>query len=195
MKIMKKSEVDWCKKIEIWWLLRDIKEKNGYKYTTISWGDNGSRGSISVQVSVCNEEKYARFIYTQTDNNTGTKENFDYKVPIIETPCHFGNTRYWFKCPLYKNGQYCGRRIGVLYKDGDWFGCRHCYNLSYSSQNENKKYKYYPLFRLMDLEMKMEKLYKKAKRKTYGGKLTKKWKKIAQLDAEITHYYKQIKDT
>jgi hypothetical protein len=107
MKIMKKSEVDWCKKIEIWWLLRDIKEKNGYKYTTISWGDNGSRGSISVQVSVCNEEKYARFIYTQTDNSTGTKENFDYKVPIIETPCHFGNTRYWFKCPLYKNGQYC----------------------------------------------------------------------------------------
>lgn len=192
---MKKSEVDWCKKIEIWWLLRDIKEKNGYKYTTISWGDNGSRGSISVQVSVCNEEKYARFIYTQTDNSTGTKENFDYKVPIIETPCHFGNTRYWFKCPLYKNGQYCGRRIGVLYKDGDWFGCRHCYNLSYSSQNENKKYKYYPLFRLMDLEMKMEKLYKKTKRKTYGGKLTKKWKKITQLDAEITHYYKQIKDT
>ena len=99
---MSKSEADWCKKIEIWWLLRDIKEKGGYKYTTVSWGEDGSRGSISVQVSVCDEKKYARFIYTQTDNSTGEKKDYDYKVPIVETPCHFGGTRYWFKCNLYK---------------------------------------------------------------------------------------------
>jgi hypothetical protein len=131
---MSKSEADWCKKIEIWWLLRDIKEKGGYKYTTVSWGEDGSRGSISVQVSVCDEEKYARFTYTQTDNSTGEKKDYDYKVPIVETTCHFGGTRYWFKCNLYKNNQYCGRRVGVLYKDGNWFGCRHCYELTYASR-------------------------------------------------------------
>ena len=148
---MSKSEADWCKKIEIWWLLRDIKEKGGYKYTTVSWGENGSRGSISIQVSICNKEKYARFIYTQTDNSTGEKKDFDYKVPIVETPCHLGGTRYWFKCSLYKSGQYCGRRVGVLYKDGDWFGCRHCYDLTYSSRKVNKKYRYFPMFRVIEL--------------------------------------------
>lgn len=45
---MSKSEADWCKKIEIWWLLRDIK--GGYKYTTVSWGENGSRKRIRAGV-------------------------------------------------------------------------------------------------------------------------------------------------
>ncbi len=192
---MSKSEADWCKKIEIWWLLRDIKEKGGYKYTTVSWGENGSRGNISVQVSVWDEEKYARFIYTQTDNSTGEKKDFDYKVPIVETPCHLGGTRYWFKCSLYKSGQYCGRRVGVLYKDGDWFGCRHCYDLTYSSRKANKKYRYYPMFRVIELDAKIEKAYEKAKRYTYRGKLTKKRQKIEKLNAEAMYYYKRFAQT
>jgi hypothetical protein len=192
---MSKSEADWCKKIEIWWLLRDIKEKGGYKYTTVSWGENGSRGNISVQVSVWDEEKYARFIYTQTDNSTGEKKDFDYKVPIVETPCHLGGTRYWFKCSLYKSGQYCGRRVGVLYKDGDWFGCRHCYNLTYSSRKANKKYRYYPMFRVIELDAKIEKAYEKAKRYTYRGKLTKKRQKIEKLNAEAMYYYGRFAQT
>ena len=190
---MSKFEADYCKKIEIWWLLRDIKEKGGYKYSTISWGDNGSQGSISAQVSICNEEKYVQFIYTQTDRSTGEKQDFNYKVPIIETPCHFGKTRHWFQCSLYKDGQYCGRRVGVLYKNGDWFGCRHCYDLTYSSRKENRKYRYYPLFRILELEAKLDKEYKKSKRYTYRGKPTKKRKKIARLDAEICHYYQRFK--
>jgi hypothetical protein len=192
---MSKSEADWCKKIEIWWLLRDIKEKGGYKYTTVSWGENGSRGSISIQVSICNEEKYARFIYTQTDNSTGEKKDFDYKVPIVETSCHLGGTRYWFKCSLYKSGQYCGRRVGVLYKDGDWFGCRHCYDLTYSSRKVNKKYRYFPMFRVIELDSQIDKAYAKAKRYIYRGKPTKKRRKIEKLNAEAMHYYQKFAQT
>ena len=192
---MSKSEADWCKKIEIWWLLRDIKEKGGYKYTTVSWGENGSRGSISIQVSVWDEEKYARFIYTQTDNSTGEKKDFDYKVPIVETPCHLGGTRYWFKCSLYKSGQYCGRRVGVLYKDGDWFGCRHCYDLTYSSRKVNKKYRYFPMFRVIELDSQIDKAYAKTKRYTYRGKPTKKRRRIEKLNAEAMHYYQKFAQT
>lgn len=188
---MSKFEADYCKKIEIWWLLRDIKEKGGYKYTNISWGDNGSQGSISVQVSICNEEKYIRFIYTQTDRSTGKKQDFDYKVPLIETPCNFGKTRYWFKCPLYKNGQYCGRRVGVLYKNGDWFGCRHCYNLTYSSQKEHRKYKYYPLFRIMEVQNKIEKKKLKIKRNTYRGRPTKKVLEVISMSKKINNFYQK----
>jgi hypothetical protein len=189
---MSKSEADWCNKIEIWWLLRDIKEKGGYKYTTVSWGENGSRGRVSIQVSIYNEGKYARFIYTQTDNNTGEKKDFDYSVQIIETTCHFGGTRHWFKCSLYKNNKPCGRRVGVLYKAGDWFGCRHCYELTYSSRKVNKRYKLYPMFRVLDLDMKIEKLEQKAKRYTYKGKPTKKRQTLEKLYAQTLHNYRDF---
>ena len=59
---MSKTEADWCKKIEIWWLLRDMSiHGTTYKSTTISWGEDGSRGRISARVSLY-EEKYVQFI-------------------------------------------------------------------------------------------------------------------------------------
>lgn len=189
---MSKQEAEWCKRIEIWWLLRDIKQRGGYKYTTISWGENGSRGSVSVEVVMRESEKYARFIYTQTDNYTNEKKNFDYKVPIIQTPCNYGGYRYWFRCTLSKNGQYCGRRIGVLYKDGDWFGCRHCYDITYSSRNVNPNYRHYPYFKILDLDSKIEKICQKTKRYTYRGKPTKKMRKIEKLTQQAEHYYKSV---
>lgn len=188
---MSKTEVDWCKKIEIWWLLRDMSvHGKTYKNITISWGDNGSRGRISAEVSIWGEEKYARFTYTQTESN-GEKKDFDYKVPIIETPCHFGGTRFWFQCSLYKAGKYCGKRVGVLYKDGDWFGCRHCYELTYSSRNTNKNYRYYPLFKVLDLEGKIEKLAKTAVKYTHNGKPTKKRRKLAKLYEQSLRAFSQ----
>lgn len=188
---MSKSEADWCKKIEIWWLLRDMKNRS-YKNTTISWGE---KGSIGCEVNLWDNEPFVRFHYTQTDNSTGEKNDFDYKVPLVKTQCHFGSTRYWFKCSLYKSGQYCGRRVGVLYKDGDWFGCRHCYDLTYSSKNSNPRYKHYPIFRILDLDTRIEKAYEKAKRYTYRGKPTKKRRKIERLNAEAFYYYKRFQDT
>ena len=188
---MSKTEVDWCKKIEIWWLLRDMSiHGTTYKNTTISWGDNGSRGRISAEVSIWGEDKYVRFTYTQTESN-GEKKEFDYKVPIVETPCHFGGTRFWFKCFLYKNGKCCGKRVGVLYKDGDWFGCRSCYELTYSSRNTNKNYRYYPLFRVIELEDKIEKLHKKTVKYTHNGIPTKKRKKLEKLYEQMYRAYSQ----
>jgi hypothetical protein len=188
---MSKTEADGCKKIEVWWLLRDMSiHGRTYKSTTISWGENGLRGSISVRVSIY-EEKYVQFIYTQTDNTTGEKKDFDYKVQLVETPCHLGGTRFWFECPLFKKGQYCGRRVGVLYKDGDYFGCRHCYELTYSSRNKNRNHYLNSLFRVLEIEMEEEKLYKKAKRFTYKGKPTKIRQKIEKLDGEMFRSYRQ----
>lgn len=192
---MSKTEADWCKKIEIWWLLRDIKERGGYKSTTISWGENGSRGSVGAVVNIWGDEKYVRFTYTQTDNYTGEKKDFDYKVPLVETACNFGGTRYWFKCTLSKNGQYCGRRVGVLYKDGDWFGCRHCYELTYSSRNTNRNYKHYPMFRVLELHQEIEKLEQSAKRYTYKGKPTKKRQRLEKLYKEVSFYYRAFQNT
>ena len=190
---MSKTEADNLKKIEMWWLLRDMKNSS-YKNTTISWGTNGDRGSVGCEVSLWGDEPYARFHYTQTDNSTGEKKDFDYKVQLEKTPCHFGGFRYWFKCHLYKSGVYCGRRVGVLYKDGDWFGCRHCYELTYSSRNENRGYSHYPLFRILDLETKAEKLEMKTRNYTYRGRPTKKRQKLEKIYREMSFHYPKIKD-
>jgi|GEM_PF-3430472 len=39
-----------------------------------------------------------------------------------------GGKRTWFLCP------HCNRRVALLYGAGKYFLCRHCYNLTYASQ-------------------------------------------------------------
>jgi hypothetical protein len=58
------------------------------------------------------------------------------RVPITWTACHFGGRRPWFVCPGLSDGQYCGRRVALLYCVGELFACRHCYGLTYASQRE-----------------------------------------------------------
>jgi hypothetical protein len=192
---MTKTEADYCKKLEVWWLLRDVRERGGYKNSTIKWGEDGSHGSIGAEVYISPGSKWIRFRYNQTDRFTGEKTDFDYKVHLTTTPCNFGGERYWFICPLSKNGKPCGKRIGVLYKDGDYFGCRNCYELTYSSRNANRGYKHFPLFRTLDLSQQMDKLWSKIKTWSYDGKLTKKAKRYKQLEAELHHYYGVFQDT
>jgi len=63
-------------------------------------------------------------------------------VEIVTTNCHFGGHRFWFLCPLTKNGVPCKRRVRVLYwhSDAPFFGCRSCHDLTYeSSQTHDKR--------------------------------------------------------
>ena len=53
------------------------------------------------------------------------------------TACNFGGERPWFIC--LRAG--CGRRVAILYEPGRYFLCRHCYDLSYESQREDKTHR------------------------------------------------------
>lgn len=185
---MAKNEADNLKKVEIWWL-KKYGYLDGWKSGGIEWKNNFSdtKSSIGFIVSTGNDENdnYIRFQYTQTENN-GEKKEFDYKIPLITTSCHYGGKRYWFKCTWYKNGVYCGRRVGVLYKNGDYFACRHCYDLTYSSKKHNRKYKNYPLFHSLDLITKSELIQQKMKRYFYAGKSTKNLKKIEKITDQLS---------
>lgn len=176
-----KEEADGLKKVEIWWL-KKYGYLSGWKYGGIEWKNSWSdtKSSISITGSTMDGDNYIRFYYTQTDCN-GEKKEFDYKVYLITTPCHYGGKRYWFECPCYKNGVYCGRRVGVLYKNGDYFACRHCYNLTYSSQKANRKCKNYHLFYLLETSQKIDKLQDKIKRNYYAGKPTRKLKRLMNI--------------
>ena len=64
----------------------------------------------------------------------GEWENVEESVLLEWTPCNFGGEHPWFVCP----GVGCGRRVAILYGPGKYFLCRHCYDLRYESQREDK---------------------------------------------------------
>jgi hypothetical protein len=55
-------------------------------------------------------------------------ETHNQVIQFVKTPCHFGGERYWFQCPQ------CSRHVVVIYEKQNKFLCRHCHNLSYTSQ-------------------------------------------------------------
>jgi hypothetical protein len=81
-----------------------------------------------------------RLHYTRTERN-GDKENLNYPITLQTTQPNYGGRRYWFTCPLTVNGWPCRRRVGKIYlpPGGRYFGCRHCYNLTYKSCQESDK--------------------------------------------------------
>ena len=109
-----------------------------------SWSRNGEVCSrIGYELNTLDEySAWMRVHYT----NTRTKEPYDYKIRLSFTQPNYGGKRWWLHCPVER----CGRRVGVLYM-GNVFGCRHCYNIAYSTQNES------PPFRLLSRAQKIHK--------------------------------------
>jgi len=80
----------------------------------------------------------------------GLGQKINPTIYLTYTVCFYGGIRWWFKCPVVKNGVQCNKRVGVLYLTprGKYFACRHCYNLTYRSCKENHKYD--SLFKFID---------------------------------------------
>jgi hypothetical protein len=68
----------------------------------------------------------------------GGKEDISYRVQTEITAPNYGGRRWWFTCPLSRNGRTCLRRVGKLYlpPGAKYFGCRTCYRLTYRSAQE-----------------------------------------------------------
>lgn len=122
-------------RIETWWLRRH-NYIGGIRTGTLSWSSGFERQtSVGVVVDTVSDSPYIRFDYVQT-NSEGEQTKYDYRILLSRVPCRFGGKRYYFICPLTKNGVECGRRVGVVYLCGKWFGCRKCHDLAYESQQE-----------------------------------------------------------
>ncbi len=59
-------------------------------------------------------------------------EDRRFSIQMAYSPCHFGGLRPWFVCPL------CGRRVSSLLYVQHRFGCRHCFNTCYASENKSR---------------------------------------------------------
>ena len=160
----------------------------------MSWSCRGEKtGSITITVSTTEEDKYAELDYVITRRDTGKKDSFNYRIPIISTPCHFGGRRYWFECPMSRDGIYCGRRVAKLYQGGDYFACRHCYDLSYASRNETPTYRRYP-YRDLNLLKKVDDIEEEMTKRTYKGLPTRKMKRILRIQSKIYNFDANIDD-
>jgi len=187
----KKNTVEDCRCISMSFL-----RKNGYLsgfqsgrivWTNRSGEETASMGAI---VSTSDGEGYMRLSYTMTDRDTGKKTDFDYKVKLATTPCYLGGVRWWFICPLSKNGVHCGRRAGKLYcpPGSKYYGCRHCYDLSYESRNESRHGRLAHMGRYLMLDRQIEKLREQMSRWTYRGQPTRKAQRLCVLTARLDAY-------
>ena len=85
------------------------------------------------------------------------------------------------------NGVACGRRVGKLYcpPGSKYYGCRHCYNLSYECRNEPHFARPGGIGHPLKLEREYENLLGRTKRRTYRGVPTRKARRLQILQGRM----------
>jgi len=130
--VARKDTVDCSKALSIR-MLRMNGFLDGDKVASVQW--ENSAGEI-----VCSAE--VRTILGDTPLLLLRCEYIEQKIRLTKTACTYGGFRWWFECPVVKNGMYCGNRSSKLYLPPGqlYFGCRACYDLTYQSCQESHKY-------------------------------------------------------
>jgi hypothetical protein len=129
----KKTTTGECHSVDVRYLHREGLLTPGFSFS-LRWSRAGRQtGSIG---GVAYRDQLT-LLYRHRRGPGGEWEDVKETVPLHWTPCNFGGERPWFICP----GSGCGRRVAVLYGPGRYFLCRHCYDLTYQSQWDNKMYR------------------------------------------------------
>ena len=136
----KKRTVEDCRELDVFSMARAGVLRAGVRDCgSWCWFRDAARkdktSSIDYEVDSTGPAPWLRLSYSFKDD----KSSFDYRVALATTRPHFGGLRWWFLCPLTVNGRACRRRVGKLYlpPSGRYFGCRHCYDLTYRSAQEH----------------------------------------------------------
>ena len=176
-----RREADGLKKIYASFLKKHGYFSGWYQSGIMTWTNSysGSESRIGIGVWSTPDKPLMRLNYTQTSNDTGEKKDFMYDIPLTSTPCRYGGKRWWFICPMSRNGRYCGRRVATLYLGDELFACRHCYDLTYASRNASARYKGF--VSIPDLEEQEAKI----KRYYYRGRPTRKYRRYMKMEQQF----------
>jgi len=130
----KKTTIDECHSLDVRNLHKKGLLKSGIRFRS-SWSRFGKE-----MASIGGFVHGDRVVISYRHHNriNGEWEDVEETVGLSWTPCNFGGERPWFICPGVVNGERCGRRVAILYGLGKYFLCRHCYDLRYESQREDK---------------------------------------------------------
>lgn len=116
--------------------LREWGWLKGFTCGTLRWSRGGEEtGSMDISIDIRTRQGNVWLNYAH--NKT---ESLNYQVQLVTTACNYGGFRWWFLCPLIRNGYPCQRRVGVLYVAGKYAGCRYCYDLTYESCQDSHKF-------------------------------------------------------
>jgi hypothetical protein len=138
----KKEIVEDCRVLDVnrWTregILREgVHHLGGWKWCNAATGEETS--SIGYEVNTADMAfPWIRLYYTFTL----TQEHMDYKICLQPAQPSFGGLRWWFICPLLQHRRPCNNRVAKLYlpPSGRYYGCRHCYDLTYESCQESDK--------------------------------------------------------
>ena len=128
-----KSTTEGQRTLDIRLLRRQGVLQAGTRFTCRwSRGDDPEAGS-SIAGLVLPDQVLLRYRRRVGD---GEWEEVEQSIPLEWSPWGLGGRRPWFRCPGDKRGLPCGRRVAILYGAGKYFLCRHCYDLTYPSWNE-----------------------------------------------------------
>jgi len=175
-------------KIDIRWFKKEGLLK-GFCDEIITFTNSYGEKRIRAVVSLQGNAQCLQLFYGTTNLNGGVND-YCSKIPITTTPCHLGGKRHWFECSLSAHGIYCGRRVAILYLKDGYFACRRCHDLTYRSQKENRRYKTFPLFHVIDISEKIDKIEAK-KHLFYAGKPTRRLRQIEKLNKKMCVSYRK----
>lgn len=170
-----RREANYLPNIDIYWLKKyhylDRDRKGGFEWHD---GLNDTNQLFFISSHVTDYHPHIFVVYKLIDG-----KDWVVKLTLSRTQCSYDGWRFWFLCPLAKsNGLCCGKRVGVLYKVGDVFGCRDCLKLTYSCRKRNKRYSLFSWFQAITLERRYEKYSKAVKRVKYNHKFTKNYQRM-----------------
>lgn len=129
-----KTEADDLVKIPISVLsLNELLKFTDFYVVNLPFDRGGFKNGVDIVISFQKRKYPCLYFCYSLLQPTGEYKDFEYKVDLVATACNYGGVRYWYRCPVEVLG--CDRRVGTLYKGGDYFACRHCFNLTYASRN------------------------------------------------------------
>lgn len=112
----------------------------------LMWKNKEGQTKCSIDVSSTIEKyhnlyEYLTLKYSMENQSSKQSIDYDYNISLTTSKCNYGGIRYWLICPLCHSGIPCNRRVRKLYLPPGrrYFGCRHCYNLTYRSQQGHDK--------------------------------------------------------
>jgi hypothetical protein len=160
----------------------------GLSVGSLTWERSDGKVVIDIEASTIGDN-YLRLQYPMKDQQGREAKQIDYKMHLVSTPCRFGGKRFWLICPASVRDNYCGRRVSVLYRYGDYFACRHCHNVTYASRNLSGKHKtlgYAHLYANLDYLRRLQ------RHTHYRGIVTRRYRQYLRIEQKVFDSYKDF---
>jgi hypothetical protein len=149
----RKTRVDKCHRLDLAQLHRDgaLRPTPGRAWRStqeFAWGL-----SVLLYAVVCDGSEPAAVVLAHKVAG-GSKRSHASAVELTSTPCNYGGSRLWFRCPLVASDGACRRRCRTLFLPfgASHFGCRECHRLTYRSRQQHRNWWYESVSRSIALQ-------------------------------------------